>query len=595
MISAAVGIAVLVLALGIIGTQILRDTTNKVLEERRRTAEYLASYLDSTLAADAARLGLLARSILMQPEMANQEQFRRFIRETFAQMQIFRYSLLLVDPQGNVILSEPGRPGYVGTNLVNLPPIRGALSSLKPQTSGLLWMTDGVPVAMHVHPIVGPDGKVRGMIAGLAALSEGSLLPHIYNSQTEGTEHWVVIDQEGWVLSSTVPEKLFTREEHPELFTELIRKRLSTVAVSGNKGGGRGEPHVMATAPLANSNWSIGFGQSLGEVMQPVNRLRFRVLLFGLVAVTLAVVYAWWDTRAVTRPLISLTKAAQRMAAGDLDTPVNIQRYDEIGTLAQAFETMRVHLKESRMDLERAMEETRRQERVAAVFKERERIAREMHDSVCQALGYLYSQIRLLQEQLPVGLPPKMRSMLDEIANVASATYDEVRQAIFGLRTASFTRHGLISAIAGSVRDFTARTGIPADFHGEAMGAMNFSPQAEAQLIRIIQEALNNVAKHAGAQHVSVCIEPENDMARIVIADDGRGFDPARVLAARENSVPGNLGLLTMKERAESVGGTLQIDSSPGAGTRVVVRIPLERPSLKGGRDHGDHSGPPGR
>lgn len=714
MVSAALGITALIFTLGVIGSQVIQSATDKVFEERRRTAEHLANHLDSALAGDAANLRLLAQSSLMRTDGKNLGPAKHLMKETYPQMLVFTNSLLLVDQSGRVIWSEPERPGYLGMNLTNLAPVRETLTQGKPRISGLLWNPAGLPVAVHAHPILDPDGQVKGAIVGEADLTSKTLLPYVAAVAPVGTEHGVIIDQDGWVLAGTIPDMVFTQEEHPELFTDLIKKRISTVAVTTRNNSHPGhEPHVMASAPLQNSAWSVSLGQSASEAMWPVTRLRWRITIFGLAAVLIAVVYAWWDAGAVTRPLRKLTAAAETIAAGDLDIPVQIHLNDEIGTLGAAFETMRTHLKDSRAELERALEETKRRERESAalyrvsreilssfdlnkilqtvvdqartllgcdiallclipdsggamqvraasgdlptgssvmaghdpcgqcplvaelnpathlaaplisgdrvigalcianrqplelrpedesllrglanqaaiaieharlydkvqslaVFKERERIAREMHDSVSQTLSYLYTQLRLHQERLPQSTPTDLWAGLNEMASVASATYDEVRQAIFGLRATPTPREGLISAIAGSLRDFSARTGIPAELEGDAVGSAVFSPQAEAQLIRIIQEALNNIAKHSRAHRACVRIDSEGQYARVTIQDDGIGFDPHQGPGANSSS----FGLLTMRERAESIGGTLEIQSAPGKGTEVVARIPLAR------------------
>lgn len=714
MISAALGITALIFTLGVIGSQVIQSATDKVFEERRRTAEHLANHLDSALAGDAANIRLLAQSSLVRANGQNLGQAKHLMRETYPQMLVFTNSLLLVDQSGQVVWSEPERPGYLGLNFMDLAPVREALAQGQPKISGLLWNPAGLPVAVHVHPILDPDGQVKGAIVGEADLTSRTLLPYVAAVEPVGTEHGVIIDQDGWVLASTIPNMVFTQEEHPELFTDLIKKRISTVAVTtGNDKHPSHQPHVMASAPLQNSAWSVSLGQSVSEAMWPVIRLRWRITLFGVAAVLIAVGYAWWDAGAVTRPLRKLTIAAETMSAGVLDTPVQIDLQDEIGTLGAAFETMRTRLKDSRAELERALEETKRRERESAalyrvsreilssfdldkilqavvdqartllvcditllclipdsggsmqvraasgdlpagssragdqdpcgrcplvtelnpathlaaplitgdqvigalrvanreplelrpedesllrglanqaaiaieharlynkvqslaVFKERERIAREMHDSVSQTLSYLYTQLRLHQERLPQSNPTDLWAGLNEMASVASATYDEVRQAIFGLRATPTTREGLISAIAGSLRDFSARTGIPAELEGDAVGSAVFSPQAEAQLIRIIQEALNNVARHSRAQRACIRIDSEGQQARVTIEDDGVGFETEQGPGTKSSS----FGLLTMRERAESIGGSLEIQSAPGQGTKVLARIPLAR------------------
>lgn len=114
MISAALGITALIFTLGVIGSQVIQRATDKVFEERRRTAEHLANHLDSALAGDAANIRLLAQSSLVRANGQNLGQAKHLMRETYPQMLVFTNSLLLVDQSGQVVWSEPERPGYLG-------------------------------------------------------------------------------------------------------------------------------------------------------------------------------------------------------------------------------------------------------------------------------------------------------------------------------------------------------------------------------------------------------------------------------------------------------------------------------------------------
>ncbi len=206
---------------------------------------------------------------------------------------------------------------------------------------------------------------------------------------------------------------------------------------------------------------------------------------------------------------------------------------------------------------------------VLAVYEERERIARELHDSVAQTLGYIYSRARLLQDHTSQESDPTAWADLDDLARVASATYDEVRWAIFGLRKSQQESTEVLSTLVGFLRDFTTRYGIRAELEGEALGRLAIEPRAEAQLVRIVQEALTNAGKHSRASHVWVRIEDLGERFLFTVEDDGIGFDPLQVAANT-----GAFGLISMRERAESVGGQLEVDSARGSGTRVRLWLP---------------------
>lgn len=207
-----------------------------------------------------------------------------------------------------------------------------------------------------------------------------------------------------------------------------------------------------------------------------------------------------------------------------------------------------------------------------AVLRERHRIAREMHDSLAQDLGYLHLKLADVHRRLGSGETEQVAAELGQLRRVAREAYEEVRQAIFGLRAMVSRSGGLIPALTEYLNDFSRQTGITVDLKIGDEEAVRFSPRVEVQLIRIIQETLTNVRKHAEAGRVLVSFERDGEVAKVTIQDDGRGFDTAGV--ARQGE--GYFGLEMMRERAESVGGAVAISSAPGRGTRVEVRVPMD-------------------
>ena len=152
--------------------------------------------------------------------------------------------------------------------------------------------------------------------------------------------------------------------------------------------------------------------------------------------------------------------------------------------------------------------------------------------------------------------------------------YEDIRQAMFGLRTMVSRGLGFIPTLTEYLHDFSELRKIPIDLRINNADAFRFSPPVEIQLIRIIHEALTNVFKHAQASHSAVKFEREGDATKITIEDDGKGFIPEQVMQKKLH-----FGLKTMRERAEAIGGKLAVESAPGKGTRVIVILPFkERP-----------------
>lgn len=210
--------------------------------------------------------------------------------------------------------------------------------------------------------------------------------------------------------------------------------------------------------------------------------------------------------------------------------------------------------------------------RELAMVEERNRIARELHDGLAQVLAYVGTKSEAAISLLDSGRSAEARTQLVELGSAARSVYVDVREAILGLSSPLEPGQGVVPAI----RDYAARYAEAAKLPTQVIATpdaetIRLAPAAEAQALRIVQEALRNVRKHAAARRVVVEARREGDELLVEVHDDGQGFDPS--------AVPGSdwphFGIATMRERAASVGGSLEIASGRGSGTAVRVRLPI--------------------
>ena len=164
-----------------------------------------------------------------------------------------------------------------------------------------------------------------------------------------------------------------------------------------------------------------------------------------------------------------------------------------------------------------------------------------------------------------------MNASLDELTSVALDAYRDVREAILGLRELSRAGRSLFENLRAYVERYQHQAGVETVFTTDFDEPPQLSPQAEIHVIRVIQESLTNVRKHAGAKRALVHASIDDGMAVFCVDDDGRGFDVGHTVFNRD----GGFGLEAMRERMELIGGTLSIDSAPGRGTRIVARVPV--------------------
>jgi signal transduction histidine kinase len=218
-----------------------------------------------------------------------------------------------------------------------------------------------------------------------------------------------------------------------------------------------------------------------------------------------------------------------------------------------------------------------RQVRGLAIAEERQRIAHEMHDGLAQVLASVITGTQAVREYLRAGRIDEATNLLDQLRAAADTTYTETREGILALRAAGGGNGESIDRILQDyVLDWQDRTGIDAGCSFDS--GLALSSATELQLVRIVQEALSNVRRHSGATRVEIAFREEANGLLLTVHDDGRGFDPE----AGTRSAGSSFGLSTMRERAQSIGGRLEIVSGVDAGTRVELRLPKSSAGPRG-------------
>jgi signal transduction histidine kinase len=202
-----------------------------------------------------------------------------------------------------------------------------------------------------------------------------------------------------------------------------------------------------------------------------------------------------------------------------------------------------------------------------AVAQERLRIAHEMHDGLAQVLGYVNTKVQAAEMYLKREKAEEAGAQLRELATTAREAYSDVRESIVGLRTLPGPNRTLEEVLREYLDRWEEMSNVEASLQIDA--SVQLRPSQELQVVRIVQEALTNVRKHARATRARVEITREGETLVTLIADDGLGFNAT----ARARGEFPQFGLSTMRERAESIGGTLTIDSTPGGGTRVRFEL----------------------
>jgi len=273
-----------------------------------------------------------------------------------------------------------------------------------------------------------------------------------------------------------------------------------------------------------------------------------------------------------------LGRVAERMLAEEAlakaKDELEIQVKERTAELAKANEDLCQEMSERKRAHETLQQYTERLRALAAQLAdltetERQQLAQELHDQVGQNLTALGINLNIVQTQLSEESTDLLRSRVDESLSLVEQTAEQIRDVMANLRPPVLDDYGLVSALRWYGEQFATRTAIAVIVEGEEPVPRLYA-QVENALFRIAQEALANAAKHAKARQVTVTIEVHNGTLRMVVADDGVGFDPARLPTPGVNR---GWGLIIMRERAEVVGGVFRIESRPGSGTRLIVEV----------------------
>jgi two-component system CheB/CheR fusion protein len=206
---------------------------------------------------------------------------------------------------------------------------------------------------------------------------------------------------------------------------------------------------------------------------------------------------------------------------------------------------------------------------VSAQELERQRISRDVHDILGQQLTALRLNLESLKERC--GEQAEVKDHIEQTQALAKRLDSEVDFMVWELRPAALNELGLVAASEGFLQDWSKHFGINADFHTSGLSSVRLTQEIEINLYRILQEALNNVYKHAEASRADVLLEYRNRFVVLVIEDNGKGFE-----ASEKMNLESGIGLISMRERAALIGGTLEIESSPNKGTTIFVRVPIQ-------------------
>jgi NarL family two-component system sensor histidine kinase LiaS len=348
-------------------------------------------------------------------------------------------------------------------------------------------------------------------------------------------------------LGPLVDAALSGEDNYHRLYTVTRQKKFLAVAPVKSEDGG-----VLGVMVFTGTLKSLE--RSFGQVPAVLGG---SLLLFTCAAGTVGTAFGLITARSFTRRLRVVTQAADAWSQGDFSVSIPDRSNDELGQMAR-------HLNRMSQQLENLLHT--RQE--FATLEERNRLARDLHDSVKQQVFATAMQVGAARELLPDN-PSNAEDRLAEAEQLAHQAQQELTTLIRELRPAVLENKGLVKALREYLSEWTKQTGVQIDLR--LLGERIIPLDIEQTLYRLVQEALSNVTRHSGASNVELHLTWESKRVILRIADNGHGFD----LQAAEGK---GVGLQSMRERVEEIGGIFTVESN-ASGTRIEAIIPLQNAS----------------
>jgi signal transduction histidine kinase len=415
-----------------------------------------------------------------------------------------------------------------------------------------------------------------------ADIVEDGIAHGVVGSQGQGLSTWmsqfvrnqpeaitlVVVDGAGKVLVHPDPGQIGSELSAVPVTEETRQRREGSLIVSGEPG----DRLLVTFARVEGADWSVIAWEPVEDLIGPILRLSSLAPVVAAGAAVLSLLILGFGWRTIVRPLQQLAQAAEQVSWGDFSAiSYSVGGVQEIHDLHQALIDMtdRIQGYEASMrDYLGAM--TQGQE------AERARLARGLHDGPVQDLIALRQRAEMAQRLVERGEGEKAEALLGELRNAELATVEGLRRLIGALRPSYLEDLGFVPALEMLVRQVAEQTAAQVQLNNVCTD-QRLAPEVELAAYRIAQEALNNALQHARAENVTVRVRCDSDGLMLSVVDDGAGFE----LPPRPDLLTqaGHFGLLGMRERVTLLSGSFRIQTAPGEGTRVIVRLPAYPPA----------------
>ena len=533
-------------------------------------ASVSAERLSESMLDFARGLKILADQEQMQSgEPTLQEQTLQRGRDLIAEFTNNDGGVIILNAQGFVSVTKPLRPDLIGQdfsqetyfqNPQSVPTSSFFFSDIIQESS------TGEELIVIAVPIVNTQNEFIGVIAGRFYLNFQRLGQEIQKLKIGDEGIAYLVDRNGRLIYHPSSNLIGTDFSQLDAVQRLRNgDRVGAITTQDQPGTVEGYAIVDVTG------WGLVIVEPWTQAIKPAREALMPVVIVLIIGLITVAIIVSLGVQRVTDPIQNLVIQTRQVTGGDYDAKVSLSRIKEIRELGMAFNEMVEQIRRYRAGVRQYVADiTRTQE------EERKRIARDLHDDTVQSLIAINQRLELLKETLDE--PKEARSRLAEIKTMVTGAIASVRQFSRDLRPLTLEDLGLTSAMQYLVNQLAQSEGI--DVHLKVEGQPeNLPADMEVAIYRILQEALNNVKKHAHANQVDVLAQFTEKQVSLSISDNGVGFEVPENMTDFASS--GSFGIMGLEERAHLFGGKVIVDSMPQNGTSIHLVIPRQPTSAK--------------
>ena len=594
LIAIILNVIVISVTLGIISYVTIHESINQALQSKLALAKILAKYVDISLNHNLNKLYDISNSYNAELNMGTPATRKRAL-ENLYKNSVFSEGVFMLDKYGNTKMAYPEHIDQ-RLNLTHIVSVNDVLREGMPVISNVYTLEpSGKKVIFIMTPMKDSSGKLTGVVGGIIGPKSEFFNELLESARKEWEGYAEIIDSNEIIVASSNPALVFHPHNHDSTLSKMIKDSVSGIVECRHSldytESRNGETHILAVVPIRLAPWAIIIAQTEESVFSPAVNLQMDFLMVVLVFVIISTLISIQMSKRIVSPLKDLISSANRLASGDLSTPVKNLGTDEILKLSKGFDEMRLKLADSlesirkyNLELENRValrteeiEKNRHQiqQLLLKIIKseenERKRVARDLHDTILQDISAFLIQLEICRMHPEIISADK----IDEMREVVVKTIDSIHDIIKNLRPSLLDDLGLEAAIKVLATAHLQRRGIFCYFDFKSSSKEKLPPDVEISVYRMVQEAIINISRHSKAENVFIAMEISSTFLAVSIEDDGIGFDVEGLINHPSDNGRG-LGIMGMRERASLLGGDLHIQSQPGEGTKLFIQIPLK-------------------